>query len=122
MNLDSFIQSSRPQPQPIATSQEIRDRGSIFVANLYQASTPAEARSCINHVKHVVHAVNPASHEIAAWRCMGLKSGRTGLGGPDDFELIVGSIDDGEQWAGDKVLRVMQTHVAIDAVVIVSRW
>lgn len=53
---------------------------------------------------------------------MVLKSGRTGLGGPDDFELSVGSIDDGEQWAGDKVLKVMQTHASIDAVVIVSRW
>lgn len=108
--------------QPIATSQEIRDRGSIFIATLYQASTPAEALSRINHVKHVVHGVNPASHEIAAWRCMGLKSGCTGLGGPDDFELNVGSIDDDEQWAGSKVLKVMQTHAAVDAVVIVSRW
>jgi len=121
-NLHSFLQSSRPQPQPIATSQEIRDRGSIFIATLYQASTPGEARSRINHVKHVVHGVHPASHEIAAWRCMGLKSGHTGLGGPDDFELNVGSIDDEEQWAGNKVLKVMQTHAAIDAVVIVSRW
>jgi putative IMPACT (imprinted ancient) family translation regulator len=121
-NLDSFIQSSRPQPEPVATSQEIRDRGSIFIATLYQASTPVEARSRINHLKHVVHGNNPASHEIAAWRCMVPKYGRTGLGGPDDFELSFGSTDDGEQWAGDKVLKVMQTHTTIDAVVIVSRW
>jgi putative IMPACT (imprinted ancient) family translation regulator len=121
-NIDSFIQSSRPQPDPIATSQEIRDRGSIFIATLYQASTPAEARSRINHLKHVVHGGNSASHEIAAWRCMVLRHGCTGLGGPDDFELSVGSADDGEQWAGNKVLKVMQTHAAIDAVVIVSRW
>jgi hypothetical protein len=53
---------------------------------------------------------------------MVLKRGRTGLGGPDDFELSVGSIDDGEQWAGDKVLKVMQTHGTIDAVVVLSRW
>ena len=53
---------------------------------------------------------------------MGLKSGCTGLGGPDDFELNVGSVDDDEQWAGNKVLKVMQTHAAVDAVVIVSRW
>jgi hypothetical protein len=50
------------------------------------------------------------------------KHGCTGLGGPDDFELNVGSTDDGEQWAGDKILKVMQMHAALDAVVIVSRW
>jgi len=50
------------------------------------------------------------------------KHGRTGLGGPDDFELSVGSADDGEKWAGDKVLAVMKMHATIDAVVIVSRW
>lgn len=121
-NLDSFVQFSRPQPEPIATSQEIRDRGSIFIATLYQASNPAEAQSRINHLKHIVHGNNPASHEIAAWRCMVLKHGLTGLGGPEDFELSVGSADDGEQWAGSKVLKIMQMHAAIDAVVVVSRW
>jgi len=121
-NLDSFVQSPRPQPQPLAISQEIRDRGSIFVANLYQATSTEEARSRINHVKHVVHGAKPASHEIAAWRCMVLKHGRSGLGGPDDFELSTGSVDDGENWAGGQVLKVMQMHAVIDAVVIVSRW
>ena len=120
--LDSFIRSPKSQPEPLAISQEIRDRGSIFVANLYQASTPSEARSRINHLKYVVHRDNRASHEIAAWRCMVLKHGSTGLGGPDEFELSVGCTDDGERWAGDKVLKVMQMHATIDAVVIVSRW
>ncbi|TFK44888.1 hypothetical protein BDQ12DRAFT_673756 [Crucibulum laeve] len=120
--LDSFIKSSRPPPEPLATSQEIRDRGSIFVANIYQATSPEEAKARINHLKHVVHGSRPASHEIAAWRCMVLKYGRTGLGGPDDFELRSGSTDDGENWAGGKVLKVMQIQAIIDAVVIVSRW
>ncbi|RDB24838.1 Protein IMPACT [Hypsizygus marmoreus] len=120
--LDLFIKSSRPAPQPSATSQEIRDRGSTFVANLYTATTPEEGRARIKHLKHVVHGAKPASHEVAAWRCMVLKHGRTGLGGPEDFELSVGSMDDGERWAGDKVLKVMQAHTIIDAVVIVSRW
>jgi hypothetical protein len=53
---------------------------------------------------------------------MATKHGCTGLGGLDDFELSVGSSDDGERWAGDKILKVMQMHAAIDAVVIVSRW
>lgn len=51
-----------------------------------------------------------------------LKPGSTGLSGPDDFELKGGFDDDGEKWAGNRVLKVMQSQAVIDAVVIVSRW
>src|ERR1700691_1296189 len=105
-NLDSFIQSSRPPPKSLAISQDIHDRGSTFSASIYRATSPSAARACISHVKHIVHATEPASHEIAAWRCMSLKPGRTGLEGEDDFELRTGSEDDGEDWAGGKVLKV----------------
>ena len=120
--LSSFIISKRPQPEPFATSQEIRDRGSTFVANIYPVTTPDEAKARVEHLKHLVHRSKPASHEIAAWRCMVLKHGQTGLKGPEDFELLQGSKDDGESWAGSKVLKVMQGLAIIDAVVIVSRW
>ena len=53
---------------------------------------------------------------------MVLKPGCTGLDGPDDFELQCGSHDDGERWAGSKVLKVMESEGVVDAVVIVSRW
>jgi len=53
---------------------------------------------------------------------METKHGRTGLAGEDDFELRSGNEDDGENWAGSKVLKVMQIEGIIDAVVIVSRW
>jgi putative IMPACT (imprinted ancient) family translation regulator len=86
-NLDSFILSARPQPEPLATSQEIRDRGSLFVATIYPASSPAQAAACIAHLKNVVHAQKPASHEMSAWRCVVLKRGCTGLRGPEDFEV-----------------------------------
>lgn len=95
-NLDSFIVSARPQPQSLATSQEIRDRGSLFVATIYPASSPSQAAGCVAHLTNV-HAQKPASHEIHAWRCMVLKAGRTGLGGPDDFEVREGSADDGKR-------------------------
>jgi Uncharacterized protein family UPF0029 len=121
-NLNSFIVSKRPQPEPFATSQEIRDRGSTFVANIYSVTTPDEAKARVEYLKHLVHRSKPASHEIAAWRCMVLKKGQTGLKGPEDFELMQGSKDDGENWAGGKVLKVMQNLAIIDAVVIVSRW
>lgn len=120
--LDSFIISRRPQPDPVFTSQEIRDRGSTFVANVYHATSPEEAKARINHLKYILHGPKPATHEIAAWRCMVLKSGHTGLEGPDDFELRSGSTDDGESWAGSKVLKVLENQAIIDAVVIVSRW
>ncbi len=120
--LDSFIISSKPPPKVIATSQEVRDRGSIFIANIFAASTPDEARRATHHLKHVVHGARPATHEIPAWRCMVLKASRSGLGGPDDFEVVSGADDDGEKWAGARVLKVMQAESVIDAVVVVSRW
>ncbi|KAJ7502947.1 ribosomal protein S5 domain 2-type protein [Mycena galericulata] len=119
-NLDSFF--GKPQPQALAASQEIRDRGSLFVATIYAASSPAQAASVISHVKNVLHAQKPASHEMSAWRCMVLKAGRTGLSGPDDFEVRESSSDDGERWGGEKILAVLRKQGVIDAVVVVSRW
>lgn len=121
-NLDNFVKSSRPPPAPVATSQEIRDRGSTFVGNIFSATSPEEARRAVRHLKHVIHSNRPASHEIAAWRCMVLKAGKTGLGGPDDFEVVSGYDDDGEKYAGGRVQKVMQAEGVIDAVVVVSRW
>ncbi|KAF8908045.1 ribosomal protein S5 domain 2-type protein [Mucidula mucida] len=100
--LDSFITRSRALPVPIATSQEIRDRGSTFVGTIFRCSTVEQARVCIQHLRNVIHGNKPASHEIAAWRCM--------------------AEDDGEQWAGERVLKVMKAEAVIDAVLVVSRW
>ncbi|KAJ7076823.1 ribosomal protein S5 domain 2-type protein [Mycena belliarum] len=121
-NLDSFFISGRPQPQPLATSKEIRDRGSLFVATIYAASSPTQAAACVAHLKNVVHAQKPASHEMSAWRCMLLKPGCSGLGGPEDFELREASADDGERAGGGKILSVMRNQGVIDAAVVVSRW
>ncbi|KAK7676755.1 hypothetical protein QCA50_020278 [Cerrena zonata] len=121
-NLDSFVISSRPPPKPTATSQEIRDRGSTFVANIFQAPSLDDARRAIDYLRNVTHSKRRATHEISAWRCMSLKGGKSGLGGPDDFEVASGSDDDGEKYAGGRILKVMQAEGALDAVVIVSRW
>jgi putative IMPACT (imprinted ancient) family translation regulator len=120
--LDTFITNKVAQPEPICVSQEIRDRGSTFVGHIYRAATLEEAKAQISHLKHYVHRQKKASHEIAAWRLMVLRAGKTGLEGPDDFELVQGSKDDGESWAGGKVLKVMQNMAVIDAVVVISRW
>ena len=121
-NLDGFITHKLPLPEPLATSAEIQDRQSTFLASVFRASTPEQARRAHSHVRSVMHAKHPASHEIMAWRCMVLKEGRTGLRGDDDFKIEEGSEDDGEQRAGGHVLRVMRSEAIMDAVVIVSRW
>ncbi|KAF9451506.1 ribosomal protein S5 domain 2-like protein [Macrolepiota fuliginosa MF-IS2] len=122
--LDSYISSSKlhTSPQPIATSAEIRDRGSTFIANIFSATSPEQAKAHAKYVKQALHGNKKATHEIAAWRCMAVKPGCTGLGGPEEFEVASGSIDDGERWAGDRALKVMVNLAVIDAVVVVSRW
>ena len=51
-----------------------------------------------------------------------MKPGRSGLGGPDDFAVVCGKEDDGEDGGGRCVLRTMEKEGVLDAVVIVSRW
>lgn len=123
-SLDSFIQHSRPPPEILATSQEIRDRASTFVAYALRARHAKEAEAAVNHIRRVLHGAKPASHEMSAWRWMTLKNGRTGLGegAEDDFEVQSGSNDDGERWGGSKILTVMKEEGVLDAVVVVSRW
>ncbi|KAF7315164.1 UPF0029 domain-containing protein [Mycena indigotica] len=121
-HLDSFIVSSRPPPTPLATSQEIRDRASAFIAYIYAAATESQANSCVNHTKRVLHSEKPASHVMFAWRCMLVKAGCTGLGGEDEFEVKEGSEDDGEKYGGQKILTAMRKQGTLDAVVVVCRW
>ncbi|THH33098.1 hypothetical protein EUX98_g1119 [Antrodiella citrinella] len=53
---------------------------------------------------------------------MVLSSGKSGLGGPEDFELRSGSDDDGEKYAGERILKTMKAEGIMDAVVIITRW
>ncbi|RKO86440.1 hypothetical protein BDK51DRAFT_4430, partial [Blyttiomyces helicus] len=57
-----------------------------------------------------------------AWRYLKLRPGRTGEGGPGDFVLESGSDDDGERWAGARVLRVLEEEGVVDGCAVVSRW
>jgi len=120
--LERFVSFSKPVPKAVATSQEITDRDSVFAAAIYRASNATEAQDAIRQHTNVVHGQNKASHEMTAWRCMALKPGRDGLGGPDDFQVQSGSQDDGEDYGGQRTLKVMQAEGVLDAVVIVSRW
>jgi putative IMPACT (imprinted ancient) family translation regulator len=120
--MDAFVSSNRPKPTLLFESAEIEDRDSIFVAAIYPSASPEEAKNAIRHHKNIVHGPKKAAHEMAAWRYMVLKSGKSGLDGPGDFEVKGNSEDDGEKYGGNRILKVMQNHGIIDAVVIVSRW
>lgn len=124
MSLDAFVSHSKPPPEPIASSSKIHDRASVFEACIYSATTASQAEKLRVYVGAVVHKKNPASHEMAAWRCMQLKKGKSGLGegGEDDFEVVGGWKNDGEDGGGKRILETMQTEGILDAVVVVSRW
>ncbi|KAF9782410.1 ribosomal protein S5 domain 2-type protein [Thelephora terrestris] len=122
-SLDHFV-SSQPAASPPAisfTSQEIRDRKSAFVAYIIPAKDASQVKDAIAYIRRT-HANRSPAHEVAAWRFMSLKPGMTGLGGEDDFEVISSYDDDGEKWAGGRVLNIMKQAGVLDAVVVVSRW
>lgn len=121
--MDDFVSHSRPAPVPLATSSEIHDRNSIFSASIYTATSLSSVNAIVRHVRNTLHyGPKKASHEMSAWRFMTVRNDKTGLGGPDDFMLQDGSDDDGELWAGGKILKVMREEKVLDTVVIVSRW
>ena len=124
-NLDRFASdSSQPAASPPTisfTSQEVRDRKSAFVAYIIPAADASQVRNAVAYIRKT-HASRPPAHEIAAWRFMTLKSGMTGLGGEDDFEVVSAYDDDGEKWAGGRVLNIMKQMGVMDAIVVVSRW
>ena len=122
-SLDNFLSSTPAASLPTIsfTSQEIRDRSSAFVASITPVKDASQVKDAIAHIRRT-HASRPPAHEIAAWRFMTLKPGKTGLGGEDDFEVVSAFDDDGEKWAGGRVLNIMKQTGVMDAVVVVSRW
>lgn len=122
-SLDHFVspEATASHPTISFTSQEIRDRKSAFVAYVISVKDASQVRDAVAYVRRT-HVSRPPAHQIAAWRFMTLKPGMTGLGGEDDFEVVSAYDDDGEQWAGGRVLNIMKQAGVMDAVVIVSRW
>lgn len=122
-SLDNFLPSTPAASLPTIsfTSQEVRDRSSAFVACIAPVKDASQVKDAIAHIRRT-HASRPPAHEIAAWRFMTLKPGKTGLSGEDDFEVVSAFDDDGEKWAGGRVLNIMKQTGVMDAVVVVSRW
>ena len=120
---DHFVSPETVASPPAVsfTSQEIRDRKSAFVAYIIPVKDAYQVKDAIAYIRRI-HAGRPPAHEVAAWRFMTLKPGMTGLGGEDDFEVVSAYDDDGEKWAGGRVLNIMKQTGVMDAVVVVSRW
>ena len=121
-NLDGYVKFSKPPPKPLFESTPIQDQDSTFVASIFRIATPAEALAAVSHTRRVIHASNPASHEMHAYRIMTIKKGRDGLRGPEDFELKSASDDDGENYGGARILKAMEKEGVADAVIVCSRW
>jgi hypothetical protein len=124
-HMDTLSSTHATSPTTLATSQEIRDRGSTFVGYVYRARTADDARVALQHHAGAHTRTRKDGSEvyaIAAWRCMVVRPGRTGLGGPEEFVIEDGCEDGGERWAGGRVLGVMKREGAIDAVVVICRW
>lgn len=122
-SLDTFVSSKPAASPPIIsfTSQEIRDRKSAFVAYVLPVKDASQVKGAIAYIRRT-HASRPPAHEVAAWRFMAPKPGMTGLGGEDEFEVVSAYDDDGEKWAGGRVLNIMKQTGVMDALVVVSRW
>jgi len=106
----------RPPPAPIHVSSPVEDRQSTFVGRIYRIGSVKDAEYILANLD------TDAEYNMAAWRTLSLKPGRTGLAGPDDFRVESASKDDGEQWGGKRVLGIMEKEGVSDALVIVSRW
>jgi hypothetical protein len=97
--------------QDIFRSNTVEDRKSTFTA-LFSTSTPARALQALPEVRS-------ASHRIAAWRTPSRQATLDRRQLPTPFTLA--SDDDGEQWAGKRLERVLADENVVGTVV-VARW
>ncbi|GAA5901000.1 hypothetical protein JCM8208_007586 [Rhodotorula glutinis] len=124
--LTAFFPSStgpaRP-PQPVVASDPLTDRASTFVAHAAPCTNHVQAATLHAHVRALRTPTHPVecSHEVLAWRCMGLRPGRTGLDGEDDWRVEGGADDDGEKGAGAVVREVLDKEGGVDVALVVSR-
>lgn len=124
--LTSFFPSTtgpaRP-PSPVVPSDPITDRLSTFVAHAAPCTNRVQAATLQAHVRALRGASHPVAcdHEVLAWRCLGLKPGKTGLDSEDDWRVEGGTDDDGEKGAGAVVREVLDKEGGVDVAIVVSR-
>lgn len=100
----------------------VTDAGSVFVS--YVAHHPQLTEEDAKHVAAEIAADATASRAahpaIYAYRCM--PPGALPPASADNIRAVEGKYDNGEQYAGEKILRVLQSHRLTGVVVVVSRW
>jgi putative IMPACT (imprinted ancient) family translation regulator len=92
-------------------SGAVKDRGSTFIA-LFSPTAPTEDLQDQSDFK-------TATHRIAAWRK--LSAQRALLSGPRHRLFDTGHDDDGEQYAGKRLEKVL-TELNVVGAVVVARW
>lgn len=121
-HLNSWLKAPSLQvPQLIASSAEIVDQDSVFLAHAASIASAAQAEVFRRHVREQ-HAADEASHEMLAWRCLVPKAGKDGSESEADWMLKTSFDDDGERWGGERILKVLERESAVDVAVVCSRW
>ncbi|CAG8445030.1 4319_t:CDS:2 [Scutellospora calospora] len=89
-------------------SSRIKDRRSIFVAHAKRVETKQEVDNFLSYIKS---EEKNATHNVLAFR---LES--------SDGTIVEESDDDGEKYAGERILNLLKTLDAKNVAVIVTRW
>jgi hypothetical protein len=112
--LSPSIPDNTPPP-PWITSDPVIELKSVFLARCAPVTSPAQARSYVQHLLTTDKKVRSATHNMTAWRIRGT-AGKTGTVAYQDCD------DDGETAAGGRLLHLMQLMDLWDVMVIVTRW
>ncbi|KAG8746124.1 hypothetical protein FRC10_005990 [Ceratobasidium sp. 414] len=113
---------STPTPalfRPLFKSELITAQDSTFQARLFRLDNAHTQRTKI--LTHMRRHYTDAQHHMAAWRCLILKDGMTGLEGEHAFMVDAGCCDDGESRGGKTVMDVLEKSGLSDVLVVVSR-
>ncbi|KAJ9120993.1 hypothetical protein QFC24_004973 [Naganishia onofrii] len=138
-----------PLPEPFFTAPPVFDRDSIFIGYALPLSEPSStivkdyiARLPHDHpnlpdvvagrsgskgdvggsdTKTKARAKIKPSHNMWAYKCLRKKTGTAGTS-ESDYEAITASSDDGEQYGGAHLLKVLNEEGTVDVLVICSRW
>ncbi|KAF2657115.1 UPF0029-domain-containing protein [Lophiostoma macrostomum CBS 122681] len=99
-----------PEP-PWIIAPPTTEKKSVFLARVAPVSSPAQAKSYIQHLLSTDKKAARATHNITAWRIHGLNGATY-----QDCD------DDGETAAGGRVLHLMQLMDVWDVMIVVTRW
>ena len=106
-------------------SEVLEFKKSVFLARACAVSSPAQAKSYIEHLLATDKKVAKATHNISAYRIRSAPCSGNGHseGGKAKAEITFQDCDsDGEDAAGGRLLHLLQAMGVWDVLVVVSRW